>query len=62
MNVAEQSFDNYLDRIGGDGHNFEGYRIYRASDPAFQDATVITNGYGTKIFKLPWLSSMLRME
>jgi len=51
--VAEQSFDNYLDRIGGDGHNFEGYRIYRASDPAFQDATVITNGYGTKIFKLP---------
>ena len=51
--IAEQSFDTYLDRIGGDGHNFEGYRIYRASDPAFQDANVITNGYGTKVFKLP---------
>ena len=51
--VAEQSFDTYLDRIGGDGHNFEGYRVYRASDPAFQDPTVITNGYGSKVFKLP---------
>ncbi|MCX6175466.1 MAG: hypothetical protein NTZ27_12000 [Ignavibacteriales bacterium] len=51
--IAENSFDTYLDRIGGDGHNFEGYRIYRASDPAFIDAAVITNGTGSRQFKLP---------
>ncbi|MCX6170121.1 MAG: hypothetical protein NTX65_12315 [Ignavibacteriales bacterium] len=50
---AEASFDSYLDKIGGDGHNFEGYRIYRASDPAFIDASVITNGAGSRQFKLP---------
>jgi hypothetical protein len=51
--IAESSFDTYLDRIGADGNNFEGYRIYRASDAAFQDAEVITNGYGTVVYKLP---------
>jgi hypothetical protein len=51
--VAENSFDNYIDAIGGIGRDFEGYRIYRASDPAFQDVEKITNGFGNRQFKLP---------
>ena len=51
--LAENSFDAYLEKIGGDGHHFEGYRIYRSSDPAFLDAEIITNGSGTRQFKLP---------
>lgn len=51
--VAESSFDAYIDAIGGNGRDFEGYKIYRASDPAFQDAEQITNGYGNIQFKLP---------
>ncbi len=51
--VSETSFDQYIDAIGGVGRDFEGYKIYRASDPAFQDAENITNGFGNKIFKTP---------
>lgn len=50
---AEKSFDRYIDKIGGVGSDFEGYRIYRASDPAFLDAKVITNAQGTPTFLLP---------
>ncbi len=51
--AAEESFDRYIDKIGGIGNDFEGYRIYRASDPAFLDAKVITNATGTPTFLLP---------
>lgn len=51
--VSESSFDRYIDRIGGNGADFEGYRIYRATDAAFLDALVITNSEGVKILKLP---------
>ncbi|MFA5804001.1 MAG: hypothetical protein WC879_05115 [Melioribacteraceae bacterium] len=51
--IAESSFDSYIDAIGGNGKDFEGYRIYRASDPAFLDALNITNAYGNKQFKTP---------
>lgn len=50
---AEKSFDRYISNIGGIGKDFEGYRIYRASDPAFQDANIITNAQGSPAFKLP---------
>ncbi|NWF88824.1 MAG: hypothetical protein HXY50_05090 [Ignavibacteriaceae bacterium] len=50
---AEESFDKYINNIGGIGSDFEGYRIYRASDAAFQDANIITNAQGTPTFKLP---------
>ena len=50
---AEESFDNYISNIGGNGNDFEGYRIYRSSDPAFLDAKVITNAQGTPTFLLP---------
>jgi len=51
--AAETSFDRYIDKIGGNGNDFEGYRIYRASDPAFLDAKVITNAQGSPTFLLP---------
>lgn len=50
-NVSESSFDTYIDKIGGIGHDFEGYRIYRSQDPAFQDIENITSGYAVPTFK-----------
>ena len=49
--IAESSFDRYISNIGGNGSDFEGYKIYRSSDPAFQDIETITSGYGTPTFK-----------
>ncbi|MHB1687299.1 MAG: fibronectin type III domain-containing protein [Ignavibacteriaceae bacterium] len=51
--APENSYDAFTAHIGGDGHHFEGYRIYRSSDPAFQDALTITNGEGTPQFMSP---------
>ncbi|MCK4639810.1 MAG: hypothetical protein KAU06_00595 [Candidatus Marinimicrobia bacterium] len=45
---AEQSFDRYLKT-----YDFEGYKIYRATDPGFQDAGAITDGYGYDRFTKP---------
>jgi len=50
---AEKSFDAYIANIGGNGYDFEGYRIYRSSDPAFEDALEITNNFGVPTFRLP---------
>ena len=51
--VAESSYDSYIANIGGIGNDFEGYRIYRATDPAFEDAVQITTGQGVLKFKYP---------
>lgn len=51
--VAESSFDRYINRIGGNGRDFEGYRIYRATDAAFLDAKTITDAYGVKTLLRP---------
>ncbi len=48
---AEESFDDFIAKIGGPGNDFEGYKIYRSQDPAFQDIEVITDGYGVPTFK-----------
>ncbi|NWF49653.1 MAG: hypothetical protein HXY49_03845 [Ignavibacteriaceae bacterium] len=50
---AENTFDAYIDAIGGNGRDFEGYRIYRASDPAFLDPLNITTANGTPVFRIP---------
>jgi len=44
---AESVFDRYLARIGANPFNFEGYKIFRATDAALLDAKVITDGRGT---------------
>ena len=51
--IAESSFDRYIDKIGGIGRDFEGYRIYRATDAAFLDAKTITDSYGVKTLLHP---------
>ncbi len=51
--LAETSFDTYINNIGGNGYDFEGYKIYRSKDPAFQDAENITSGFGIPTFKTP---------
>lgn len=35
------------------GPDFEGYKIYRSTDPGFNDATAITDAYGSVIFREP---------
>ncbi|MBU1096109.1 MAG: hypothetical protein KKB34_06460 [Bacteroidetes bacterium] len=52
-NLAESSFDKYISAIGGNGYDFEGYKIYRSLDPAFQDPENITSGFGIPTFKTP---------
>ncbi|HET6566527.1 MAG TPA: hypothetical protein VFG50_01095, partial [Rhodothermales bacterium] len=51
--AAEESFDSFLADIGLPGKDFEGYRIYRATDPAFLDAKVITDGFGNLLLRKP---------
>jgi hypothetical protein len=56
---AEQSFDRFLAGLGADPHDFEGYRIYRSTDPAFQDARLITDGFGNPA---PFLKPMAQFD
>jgi hypothetical protein len=51
--AAEYSIDQYIEDIGGQAQDFEGYRVYRATDPAFLDAKVITDGYGVATLNKP---------
>ena len=34
----------------GNVNDFEGYKLFRATDKYFSDAEVITDGYGTPMF------------
>ncbi len=51
--AAEESFDQFLAGLGLPAKDFEGYRVYRATDPAFLDALQITDGRGNLIFRKP---------
>jgi hypothetical protein len=51
--VAESSFDTYMAGIGAEGYDFEGYKIYRATDPEFADAYDITDAQGNLTFYTP---------
>lgn len=50
---AENSYDQFLAGLGRNPNDFEGYRIYRATDPAFLDAKSITDGFGNLTFRRP---------
>ncbi len=45
---AEHTFDAFYQRV-----NFEGYRIYRATDPNFLEDQIITDAYGKATFRQP---------
>jgi len=47
-NIAEKSYDPIY------GRDFEGYRIYRSTDPQFSDAHSITNAYGSYTYYKPY--------
>ncbi len=51
--AAEESFDQFLAGLGLEARDFEGYRVYRSTDPAFLDALQITDGRGNLIFRKP---------
>jgi hypothetical protein len=54
--AAERSFDTFIADLAVPGLNpndFEGYRIYRSTDPAFLDARQITDGFGNLSFLRP---------
>ncbi len=50
---SEESDDEFLRSIGLPSKDFEGYRVYRATDPAFLDALTITDGRGNLTFRKP---------
>ncbi len=51
--TAEGSFDRYMSDLGSEGYDFQGYRIYRSTDPAFEDAYIITDADGVPTFYKP---------
>ena len=53
---AEDSFDSFIADLNNPALNprdFEGYKVYRATDPAFLDARQITDGFGNITFLRP---------
>lgn len=50
---SELAFDRYVDKLGLPGNDFEGYKIYKSTDPAFTDSRTITDGFGNLIFNRP---------
>ncbi|MBL7068148.1 MAG: hypothetical protein ISS29_09920 [Candidatus Marinimicrobia bacterium] len=46
--VAERSFDPFLQE-----HDFEGYMIYRGTEPQFLESKVITDSYGNMTYRKP---------
>ncbi|MEM6327136.1 MAG: hypothetical protein AAF791_08460, partial [Bacteroidota bacterium] len=54
--AAERSFDTFIADLaipGLDPNDFEGYRVYRSTDPGFLDARQITDGFGNISFLRP---------
>ncbi len=46
--TAENSYDRFLQE-----YDFEGYRVYRSTDPSFIDTRLITDAYGNITFRKP---------
>ena len=46
---AEKSYDPF----SNPPHDFEGYKIYKSTDPGFLDSRIITNSFGEKTFLKP---------
>lgn len=50
---AEESVDQFLEGLGLESRDFEGYRVYRATDPAFLDVLTVTDGHGNLTYRKP---------
>ncbi|NIT57639.1 MAG: hypothetical protein GWN00_15840, partial [Aliifodinibius sp.] len=51
--IAEQSFDRLSQEVTGDPFDFEGYKIYRATFPSWDETGVVRNVFGTRIADVP---------
>lgn len=51
--AAEKSFDRITALITGDGYDFEGYKIYRATYPTFDETGVVTDVFGSRAYDVP---------
>ena len=61
---AESTQDKYMGNItnGADLYDFEGYKIYRATDFEFNDAYNITDGDGNPTFLEPYVQNGVRAQ
>ena len=50
---SELVFDRYLERLGVNPRNFEGYRVYRSTDAALVDIRQVSDGRGNLQFLKP---------
>lgn len=57
--AAERSIDGFLQGLGAPAQDFEGYRIYRSTDPAFEDARIIFDAQGNPA---PWLKPIAQFD
>ncbi len=58
--ASENSEDRFLSGItGARVEDFEGYKIFRATDPAFEDARLIKDAYGNPA---PWLEPIATFD
>ncbi|MEL6611253.1 MAG: hypothetical protein AAFQ53_04095, partial [Bacteroidota bacterium] len=48
--IAEQSFDPALGEF-----DFEGYRLYKSTDPSFQDVEFVTDAFGNAATRVPFV-------
>jgi len=55
---AEKSYDPFSDPP----YDFEGYKIYKSTDPGFLDARIVTNAFGEKTFLKPVAQFDLRND
>jgi|YelNatPaOPRAMG01_1025707.scaffolds.fasta_scaffold00948_3 hypothetical protein len=55
---AERSYDPFMDPP----YDFEGYKIYKSTDPGFLDARIITNAFGEQTFLKPVAQFDIRNE
>jgi hypothetical protein len=51
--TAEDSFDKFVADITGDGFDFEGYKIYKSTDNAFESVGQITDSQGSFLYYRP---------
>ena len=56
--VAEKSYDPF----STPPYDFEGYKIYKSTDPGFLDARIITNSFGEQTFLKPVAQFDIRNE
>lgn len=50
---SEESFDQLSQVVTGDPFDFEGYKIYRATFPSWDETGVVTNVFGSRVADVP---------